>query len=114
MLRSQLDKASESEAGTLRELQRTLDRVEFDNTRLREKLSEVESKHEVGIHRLVGLEKDLLTAQDGIHKKDRQVRDERQRAENMAAALEDVRRRLDEECDTLRIEVHREKILNSN
>ena len=114
MLRTQLDKAAESEANALKDVQRALDRAEFDNTRLKDKVSELEAKNEVALGRLVALEKDYLTAQDGLHKRDRAVREERQRAELAMQHAEEVRRKLEQEADSLRAELHKERLQTSD
>ena len=102
VLRSQLDKAAEGEAQAVRDVQRALDRSEFECTRLRDRVTELESKSDLDAARISSLEKDVSAAQELVYKRERTVREERHRAEAAVGRVEELRSRFEAELEEVR------------
>jgi len=111
--RSQLDKASEMEAFAVRDVQRLLDRSEFDNSRLKERVMELEKKSETDISRIVSLEREIANMQEQMFRKDRFVKEEKQRAEIASSRIEEIRAGLENEIEEAHRKLHEEKIASA-
>ena len=66
----------------MRDVQRLLDKADFEVTRLRERLADQEAKNAADQDRCSGLERENRALQETGHKRDRTVREERRKAED--------------------------------
>lgn len=130
VITSQLDSAGNDQAKAVREVERSLDKALFDMTRVQDKLRAEEAKSEVGVARIVELEKQLLKQQDAVYKKEKEVKEEKLIAKQAEArtqemvdnaskesreaqgevarakkALDDIRLKHSKEIDAIRAEV---------
>lgn len=114
VLRSELDKSSELESQSSRDFKRQIDRAEFECTRLRERLTDMEIKSQSDSVRITTLERENLTLQEEIFKKERISREERRRAEAVNSGVKEIRENFDLEISNLQKEnsdlIHRHKI----
>lgn len=132
VITQQLDRASTDQAKAVREVERSLDKALFDMTRLQDKLRAEEAKSEMGVARIVELEKQLLKQQDLVYKKEKETKEEKLKSKQAEAraqevvenaakesheaqgevarakkALDDLRLRHSKEIDDIRAEVHK-------
>jgi len=113
VLREQLDRSNEREDASVREVQRALDKTEFELSRAKERLAETEGRLSAEQTRVSGLEKELSTAQEQIFRRDRQLREERERGEVALIKLEECRNRYEEELSTFRAQLVQERHTSS-
>jgi hypothetical protein len=90
VITAQLDSAGNDQAKAVREVERSLDKALFDMTRVQDKLRAEEAKSEVGVVRIVELEKQLLKLQDELYKRDKEVKGENLKAKQAEARTEEV------------------------
>ena len=87
----QLDAAADAEATNVRDVQRQLDKTDFEVTRLRERLADQEAKNTADVDRCSGLERENRALLEAGHKRDRAVREERRNAEDALGQVGGVR-----------------------
>ena len=109
VLREQLDRSTEREDASVREVQRVLDKTEFELCRAKERLAETEGRLAAEQQRVSALERELSSTQDQIFRRDRQLREERERVEQSSSKLEECRNRYEEELSTLRAQLVQER-----
>ena len=109
VLQSQLDKASEAEIASNRELQRRLDRGEHETIRLQEKVRESEEKLRESQVKVASLEREVLNFQDVIFRKDRASRELTAKLDSLTGQREQLREALELELDGLQTELKGEK-----
>jgi hypothetical protein len=83
------------------------------NSRLRDRLTELEARSQAEIARAASLEKEAQAHQEALYKRDRTIREERQRAEDAVGRLEELRTRYETEVESFRTQLHEEKNTNS-
>ena len=114
ILQSQLDKASETEIASNRELQRRIDRGEHEVIRLQEKGRESDEKLRESQVRVASLEREVLSFQDTIFRKDRSLREVNAKLDTLVGQREQLREAMESELDGLQAEVKAEKEHNKS
>ena len=109
VLQGQMDKASESEMASTRELQRKIDRGEHELTRMQEKVRESDEKFNQSQSKVATLEREILNLQDSIFRKDRSSRELKSKIESLTDQREQLRESLQLEIEGLQTELKVEK-----
>lgn len=109
ILQSQLDKASETEIASNRELQRRIDRGEHEVIRLQEKVREGDEHLRESQVRVASLEREVMTFQDTIFRKDRSLREVNAKLDSLVGQREQLREAMESELDGLQAELKEEK-----
>ncbi len=111
ILSEKVDKASDREALAVKEVQRLLDKSEYEVMRLKDRIHEMEKKADNDTNRVINLEREITKLQDELFKKDANIREEKQRVDLHVSRVDEVRSKYELEVDNLRKEVQKEKDL---
>lgn len=109
ILSEKADKASDNTALVVKEVQRLLDKSEYEVIRLKERIHEMEKKSDNDTNRVINLEREITKLQDELFKKDANIREEKQRVDLHVARVDEVRFKYEQEIDNLRKDVQKEK-----
>jgi hypothetical protein len=109
LLRKQLDEAAGIEVTTIRDLQRLVDKAEYETTRLKDRLKEVESYSHTETSRCNALEKEARSFQGLLHKRDMMVKEEKKRADDADNVLEEMRSGLEAELEVVKKSLYEER-----
>lgn len=109
LVTGQLDQASSHEAQAVREVQRQLDSAEAELSRLKDRLADREVKEEALTSRIKSHEKELVRLQELVFKRERQVREEQEKAESIQAQIEAIRKSYEGEVEEAKAALNRQR-----
>ncbi len=88
-----------------RDLKRACDRAEYDSARYRDRAIDLEAKAHEDMLRISKLEKEALSLQEEIYKRDRLLSQEKHRSAGFDQSLIDIREQFSKESDLLHAKV---------
>jgi hypothetical protein len=99
---AQLGGAQENELANVREVQRLLDRSEYEVQRLKNRLTEAESKRELDAGRIIRLEAAVNEAEATMSKKEISIKEERRKYEVLHETLRQTKDKASQEISELK------------
>ena len=99
----------DAESVSIRNIQREIDKLEYENKGSRDKIVELNNTIEVLSKRIITYEREIANHEDTIYKKERQLKEESQKTEILQSRIDDLQKTAFKEVEELQTTLQAEK-----